>query len=219
MPIFKVEVNEYLCVHCGYIWTNRVNGKDGPVPKRCAKCKRTNWDKGSISPKEVGLRRRIKGFNELYSYKYDEKMSSLIKWNPDVCEKFLNMDPRPTVEQLKRVVYSSPLRRYNNGSDVYRYRGWIPDPDKPGYLKYDKSPWIQDPNNPGKTIYNPDRNFVSDYNKLIVEEAQTRRKLMEDTLRARGINVVDLFIEYTALKSSKTYKELLEEMAGNNKTV
>ena len=41
-----------------YKWINRVNGKDGPVPKRCAKYKRLNWDRDEIigideiSPKE-----------------------------------------------------------------------------------------------------------------------------------------------------------------------
>jgi hypothetical protein len=214
MPILKVEVNEYRCVHCDYIWTNRINGKEGSVPKRCAKCKRTNWNQGSINAKEVGLRRRIKGFNKLYFYKYDDKMRNLIKWNPDVCGKFLNMEPRPTLEQLERVIYSSPLGRYNNGYARYRHRGWIPDLDNPGYLKYDESPWIQNPNNPSKRIYNPDHNFVSDYNKLIVEEAQTRRKLMEDIIRARGIELEDLFVEYTTPISKKTYQESLHEISG-----
>ena len=124
------------------------------------------------------------------------------------------MTPRPTIEELKKVIYSSPLRRYNNGSDIYRNRSWLPDPDRPGYLKYDTSGWIPDPNNPDKKIYNPDPNFVSDYNKAIIQEAQIRRKLMEDMLKERGIvEITDSFVEYTRQK--QTYKELTEELKGN----
>ncbi|MGA9170324.1 MAG: hypothetical protein WBZ20_09285 [Nitrososphaeraceae archaeon] len=58
MPISKIDVNEYGCIKYEYKWINRVNGKDGPVPKRCAKYKRLNWDRDEIigideiSPKE-----------------------------------------------------------------------------------------------------------------------------------------------------------------------
>ena len=188
MPITKIEVNEYECARCGHKWINRVNGKDGQIPKYCAKCKRTSW-KGEMSPKENGLRRRIQGYNELYSHRYEDKMRNMIKWNPDVVEKFLIMEPRATIKQLEKIVYSSPLFRYNNGADIYRTRSYVPDPDKPGYLKYDRSPWIPDPDEPKKRIYNPDPNFVSDHKKAIIQEAQIRRKLMENILKERGIEI------------------------------
>ena len=62
MPILKIQVNEYEYINCGYKWINRVKGKDGPVPKRCSKCKGSNWNRDEITPTENGLRRRIKGF-------------------------------------------------------------------------------------------------------------------------------------------------------------
>lgn len=211
MPTSKIEVNEYECVNCGYKWINRVNGKDGPIPKKCASCKRSSWDDGKImSYKEIGLRRRIKGYNQLYSYRYDDKMRNLIRWNPDVVEKFLDMQPGPTIELLKKVVYSSPLKRYNNGSDILKSRYRIPDPDKPGYLKYDISPWTSDPENPNKMEYNSDPDYVSDHQKAIVDEAQIRRNLMECILKERGIEVIDSFEEYTTPK--KPYKELTEKI-------
>lgn len=213
MPITRIEVNEYHCTRCGYKWINRVNGKDGPVPSNCAKCKRTSWN-GKISPKERGLRRRIEGYNRLYySHIYEDKLRNLIRWNPDVVKKFLTMQPRATVEELVKVVCSSPLGRYNNGSDKLRCRGLIPDPDRPGYLKYDTSTWIPDPNNPDKIKWNFDPDFVSDHEKAIIQEAQIRRKLMEDMLKERGIvEITDSFVEYTRPK--QTYKELLEELKG-----
>ena len=33
MPIHSIQVSEYECVHCGYRWINRVNGKEGPCQK------------------------------------------------------------------------------------------------------------------------------------------------------------------------------------------
>ena len=71
MPVSKIQVNEYHCIKCGYKWINRINGKDGSIPTRCAKCKTSNWDRNAISPKENGLRRRIKGFKKLYKYAGD----------------------------------------------------------------------------------------------------------------------------------------------------
>jgi len=38
MPIL-IQVNEYECINCGYKWINRVNGKDGPVPKSAPNAK------------------------------------------------------------------------------------------------------------------------------------------------------------------------------------
>ena len=72
MPIHKIETQEYECVLCGYKWVNRVNGKDGSIPQRCAKCKRYYWNDGQhehagrnpnpITPKEKrGLRVRLSG--------------------------------------------------------------------------------------------------------------------------------------------------------------
>jgi hypothetical protein len=64
VPISRVRVNEYHCVKCGYKWINRVNGVDGPVPTRCAKCKKANWDHGDANAEEVGMRRRVKSWEK-----------------------------------------------------------------------------------------------------------------------------------------------------------
>jgi hypothetical protein len=146
MPTSKIEVTEFECAHCGYKWINRVNGKDGPLPERCAKCKRWNWNGGvqeAITDRERGLRVRIKHFPRLYEadtwhWRWPGEDWS-IDWPAGLCEEFLNLEPRPTIEELKQVVYSSPLGRHNNCSDFFKRRGYIPDPDKPGYLKYDYS--------------------------------------------------------------------------------
>jgi phage FluMu protein Com len=46
MTIYVIRVKEYECAKCGHKWINRINGKDGPIPERCAKCKRVNWNGG-----------------------------------------------------------------------------------------------------------------------------------------------------------------------------
>jgi predicted Zn-ribbon and HTH transcriptional regulator len=44
MTIYVIRFKEYECDKCGYRWINRINGKDGPIPERCVKCKRSNWN-------------------------------------------------------------------------------------------------------------------------------------------------------------------------------
>jgi hypothetical protein len=100
MPISMVEVKEFRCAKCGYKWVNRVNGRDGPLPKRCAKCKKHGWndESGNITPEENGLRRRIKGYKDVYH-----------NWSGELTEKFFNLHPRPTIKDLRRVVYPPGL--------------------------------------------------------------------------------------------------------------
>ncbi len=57
--------------------------------------------------------------------------------------------------------------------------------------------------------------FVSDHDKAVIEEAQSRRKIMEDILKARGIKIVDRFVERE--ENKMTYDELMEEIGGITK--
>jgi hypothetical protein len=80
--------------------------KDGSIPTRCAKCKTSNWDRDAVSPKENGLRRRIKGFKKLYKYAGDfwSDYSIANCWSGELTEEFLSLDPLPTIKDLERVV-------------------------------------------------------------------------------------------------------------------
>ena len=181
MPIHDIQTKEYECSWCCYKWTNRFNGKDGPIPNNCAKCKRSNWNKGgaeAISPEENGLRRRIKGFNKLYyvdSLNYGDK-KMMIEWPIDLSEKFLNIQPRPTIKEMIKVLI--PL-----GFDTRKHRNYIPDTDRPDYLKYDSSQWVLDPDEPGTTKYNYD----NEYKKLLKQEAQRRQEIMIEIMKSRGV--------------------------------
>jgi hypothetical protein len=68
MTISRIQINEYQCVLCKYKWINRINGKDGQIPDRCAKCKARNWNEGKMTPEENGLRRRLRGMKKLYEH-------------------------------------------------------------------------------------------------------------------------------------------------------
>ena len=59
MPCHKIIVTEYQCAKCSYRWINWIDGKEGPKPKRCAKCKRWDWDEGYLSRIEKQLRRDL----------------------------------------------------------------------------------------------------------------------------------------------------------------
>jgi hypothetical protein len=123
------------------------------------------------------LRRRIRGLDEFYRYKDD-----YIDWPKGLVEKFLSIDnPRPTVRQLARII--EPME-YNFDKNV----GYTPDPDRPGYLKYDYSRYIPDPNRFGKMKYNDDFSGPTKYDKLQMQQAQKRIEIMLDILKSRGID-------------------------------
>ena len=200
MPIERIQVLEYECARCGYKWINRVNGHDGPIPQKCAKCKRSGWNGGEkdlITPTEMGLRRRIKYFETLYEYA-PLYCGITIDWPNGLCEKFLDIDPRPTIEELKQVLYP-PGGLGLTSQNHYTHRGFVPDPDMPGQWKYDKE----------------------EYSKTLKREAKNRIELMLQIMKSRGINDYDpaaVIIqqqkkrEEAINQTNKSHKQLLEEI-------
>jgi hypothetical protein len=117
----------------------------------------------------------------------------------ELCEKFLSLNPRPTMKELYEALY--PLKL-----DIYEFQKInrrrkikiIPDldpnrPHTPGRtnLKEDFSGWIPDPEKEGYIIPNPDPdpNFKSDWDKLIEEETRLRREVMKRVIESRGEKV------------------------------
>lgn len=135
MTISRIMVNEYECQRCGYKWTNRINGKDGPIPKNCGKCKSAAWNRDYYTPKEVGLRRRIKQLKKFYKY---EIPASEYTWNEKVVEEFLST--RPTISELETVfrppnsLISAESQHVTGRTDFC----YSPDPDDLGYRKFDR---------------------------------------------------------------------------------
>ena len=189
MPIHKIEVSEYECMHCGHKWINRINGKDGDVPIKCAKCKRKYWNgwdqeypKGNpITPKERSLRMRLHKFEGTLN----RALGHGTQYRPnELCNKFLDLNPRPTMQELYKALY--PLG-WNPRST--KYKNYVPDPEKSGELKYDKSRWsVPDIHDP-KWKYNSDPDFVSDYDKLLNDESLKRKEFMKKVIISRGEKV------------------------------
>lgn len=172
MPIHQIQINEYECRHCGYRWINRINGKNGPTPDRCAKCKRFNWDKKkpmldehgnytNITPEERSLRVRLYKF-EGYNPRETLGWGGSVCYRPNtLCQTFLDLKPRPTEKELATAL--DPLRmRY----DLQKHKYYVPNPDEPGWLKYDPK----------------------GYDKLLKKEGQKRREYMIQVIKSRGID-------------------------------
>ena len=172
MPIQRIEISEYQCIHCSYKWINRANGKDGPIPKKCARCKRPNWNAGNyMSPKEVGLRRRVQNLCKIYHVsvgRLTDPLSDLNTFYLDrkVVAKFLNLAPRPTIEELRHVLFSPELKLGLNSQNQLRKEARIPNPEKPGWRKRDRRPYHE-------------------YLKLVKADAQKQQEIMQQAIQSR----------------------------------
>jgi hypothetical protein len=144
MPTLRIETIEYECAHCGYKWINRVNGKEGPVPKRCAKCKSPYWrGEDPMDPAESGLRTRLKNMKKLYHTIAITWGDSSLEdcWDFELIERFLDLNPRPTRTELRRVLGAPGVVLYLNSQNTRRQ--YIPDREKPGRIKWDDNERIE----------------------------------------------------------------------------
>ena len=165
MTISEIVTKEFTCNDCGYKWINRINGRDQPVPKRCSKCKAYNWNREGkkIVGEERSLRARIRGMKSRYEGAYLTWLSPLIKncWDSELVERFLALNPRPSVEELHLVLQGSRIGF--NSKNPYVRQGFIPDPQNPRKMKYDKDK----------------------YRQIILDEAEKRKKLMRNIIKER----------------------------------
>jgi hypothetical protein len=124
-------------------------------------------------PKEVGLRRRVQNLYRVYYI----SVSRLIDPLPDtfsvddyldrkVVAKFLNLDPRPTIEELRHVLFSPELKLRLNSQNQLRKEAWIPNPEKPGWRKRDRRPYHE-------------------YLKLVKADAQKQQEIMQQVIQSR----------------------------------
>ena len=179
MPVHKIEVLEWGCAHCGYKWINRVNGKDGPMPQRCAKCKRPNWttgyNKSPMTSQESGLRRRVQNLYRIYHLSVWRLTSTLPDFETfsvedylkrELVAKFLSLNPRPTIQELMGVLYPPGLQLGLDSQNLIRKEAWFPDPEKPGWLKHDKPPY---------------KNYLN----VVKSDAQKQQQAMQQIINSR----------------------------------
>ena len=182
-----IEVTEYECAKCSYKWINRINGKDGPKPIRCAKCKRWDWEEGYLSNIEKRLRRdllRIESVETMHSTMFGETGVNIAP--TDLCATFLSIYPRPTVQELETVLnpisYLGPYNHHglrNHGGTCTEKidcgPGWIPIT---GGYRYDKEK----------------------AKEMERKEEEIRHELMQHVIDSRGgiINTNSTHYEYLA---------------------
>ncbi|MGH9974733.1 MAG: hypothetical protein ACRD8Z_02710 [Nitrososphaeraceae archaeon] len=82
-------------------------------------------------------------------------------WDSELAEKFLNLNPLPTVEELSLVLQGSRIGF--NSRDPYKAQGFVPDPQNPRKLKYD----------------------TNEYQGIILSEAEKRKEIMQKIIRER----------------------------------
>jgi hypothetical protein len=126
-------------------------------------------------PKEVGLRRRVQNLYGVYHVSVWRLMylsQDLNTFSVDdyldrkVVAKFLDLDPRPTIEELRHVLYSPELKLGLNSQNQLRKEAWIPNPEKPGRFKRDKHPYRE-------------------YLKLVKADAQKQQQIMQQVVQSR----------------------------------
>lgn len=136
-----------------------------------------------ISPKEKRMRQNVKELNGIY--KKDEKdcprLKGKINWDRKLVDRFL--DCRPTIDEMRKLLLWPPLTR-DSRKRGNKVRGWIPNPDNFGSLKYDhdtfkiswNKAWDKE-----RVLDDPDN--LSEGEKIIIVEAKARKKYMESVIK------------------------------------
>jgi hypothetical protein len=128
-----------------------------------------------MSTKEVGLRRRILNLYKVYHvsvWRLTDPLPAFDTFSVDdylnrkVVAKFLNLDPRPTIEELRHVLFSPELELRLNSQNQLRKEAWIPNPEKPGWFKHDRRPYHE-------------------YLKLVKADAQKQQEIMHQVIQSR----------------------------------
>ena len=83
-----------------------------------------------------------------------------------VVAKFLNLAPRPTIEELRHVLFSPELELRLNSQNQLRKEAWMPNPEKPGWFKRDRRPYHE-------------------YLKLVKADAQKQEQIMQQVIQSR----------------------------------
>lgn len=118
---------------------------------------------GPMDSREIGLRKRIRGLKTFYEHaKYSapyksekerekEQQSILNLYNVELVEQFLHISPRPAMYELRQVFNGFDYDKhkpqfvieYDSQKRYTAHNGYFPDPDEPGWLKYDKKKYVE----------------------------------------------------------------------------
>jgi hypothetical protein len=128
-----------------------------------------------MTPKEVGLRRRVQNLYKVYHdsvWRLTDPLPDFDTFSVDdyldrkVVTKFLILDPRPTIEELRHVLFSTELKLRLNSQNLLRKEALIPNPEKPGWFKHERRPYHE-------------------YLKLVKADAQKQQEIMHQVIQSR----------------------------------
>lgn len=69
-------------------------------------------------------------------------MSIADSWNNELVEEFLNLNPRPTAEELMVVVHGEKIG-FNSPTNQCKQKGYVQDPENLRKTKYDKDEFLR----------------------------------------------------------------------------
>jgi hypothetical protein len=133
------------------------------VRQKLERLQRKKLGPDPISPTESGLRRRIGRLKEFYELMSLHWGDLDIAWNDALVEDFLNVSPRPTIRELREVFQPSWSKISVDSQKWRKYKGYVDDPDKQGWLKYDREK----------------------YKDLLKYEAVKRQDMMQEIIKSR----------------------------------
>jgi hypothetical protein len=112
---------------------------------------------------EAGLRTRTRNLKHFYEWMNRYEHSD-ISWDNALVEQFLHVYPRPTIKELVEIFEPSDSVISVDSQKVFRYRGYVPNPDKPDFMKYD----------------------FQKYKELLKSEALKHQDMMREIINSRG---------------------------------
>ncbi len=153
-------------------WEERLEWKQKrKIANKLERLQRKKLGPEPITPEESGLRTRIrnlKHFYQMQSYYWghpDNKETLDFGWDEKLVEQFLNLSPRPSTSELEDIFNGPEFAIDVDSKRKFRSRGFVPNPEKPGWLKYDKEA----------------------YKELLKSEAHKRQEIMQTIIKSRGI--------------------------------
>jgi hypothetical protein len=151
-------------------WEEKLEWKQKrKIAKKLERLQRKKLGPEPITPEESGLRTRIRNLKDFYqmqSYYWghpDNKETLDFGWDDKLVEQFLNLSPRPSTSELEDIFNGPEFAIDVDSQRKFRSRGFVPNPEKPGWLKYDKDA----------------------YWELLRSEAQKRKEMMQDMIKKR----------------------------------
>jgi hypothetical protein len=95
-----------------------------------------------VTHSKAGLRTRIRNLKRFYEFvrtywEFD------IPWDNELVEEFLYLNPRPNLVELSQVFHLPKSVISVDPQSKFRLRGYVPDPVKPGWLKYDEAGYVE----------------------------------------------------------------------------